>query len=146
MKAFYAIISVLNLQFTLLIAVVGGVLFFTGVLKEYVIVKIIWLILLGFSVLYAILTTLAKIFGLDKVQKKKRGRVQASSTQSQQPTEEKNVGVVDDNKNTNECVEETPRYYRVKQNPNMVMAEYNDRYELYDVSNGMMVKIRTDYK
>jgi hypothetical protein len=39
-----------------------------------------------------------------------------------------------------------PQYFRVKQNPNYVMAEFPDRYELYRLSGGNMIKVRTDYK
>lgn len=41
---------------------------------------------------------------------------------------------------------EVPRYFRVKQNPSFIMAEYSNRYELFRVENGQLVKIRTDYK
>ena len=40
-----------------------------------------------------------------------------------------------------------PRYYRVRQNPKYVMAEYPDRYELfYERSAGDWQYVRTDYK
>jgi hypothetical protein len=42
--------------------------------------------------------------------------------------------------------QETPRYYRVAQNPKYVMAEYSDRVELfYDSPRGLKY-VRTDYK
>lgn len=42
--------------------------------------------------------------------------------------------------------QEKPKYYRVKQNPNYVMAEYSDKYELYKITNGKLTLIRTDFK
>ncbi len=41
---------------------------------------------------------------------------------------------------------EEPKYFRVKNNPNYVMAEYSDRYELYQITNGKLTKVRTDFK
>ena len=41
---------------------------------------------------------------------------------------------------------EKPTYYRVKQNPNYVMADYSNRYDLFKISNGKLIFIRTDYK
>jgi hypothetical protein len=43
-------------------------------------------------------------------------------------------------------INKKPFYYRVSQNPQYIMAEYNDRYELfYEGKNGLKY-IRTDYK
>lgn len=39
-----------------------------------------------------------------------------------------------------------PKYYAVKQNRNYVMAEYEDRYELFVKCNGGLKRVRTDYK
>lgn len=39
-----------------------------------------------------------------------------------------------------------PKYYAVKQNRNYVMAEYEDRYELFVKYNGGLKRVRTDYK
>ena len=39
-----------------------------------------------------------------------------------------------------------PKYFRVKQNPNFVMAEYADRFELFKILDGQLVRIRIDYK
>ena len=39
-----------------------------------------------------------------------------------------------------------PKYYNVKQNKNYVMAEYEDRYELYLKTQSGLSKVRTDYK
>ena len=42
--------------------------------------------------------------------------------------------------------EEKPRYYKLKQNPDYVMAEYSDRYELFLITANGLKKVRTDYK
>ena len=39
-----------------------------------------------------------------------------------------------------------PQYFLVKQNPNYIMAEFEDRYELYEKTDKGLVKIRTDQK
>lgn len=41
---------------------------------------------------------------------------------------------------------ERVKYYRVKQNPAYVMAEFGDRVELYKEENGRLAYVRTDYK
>ena len=43
-------------------------------------------------------------------------------------------------------INKKPLYYRVSQNPKYVMAEYNDRYELFYESENGLKYIRTDYK
>ncbi len=45
-----------------------------------------------------------------------------------------------------ENAEERPRYYRVRQNPAYVMAEFSDRVELYREEGGRLQYVRTDYK
>ena len=42
--------------------------------------------------------------------------------------------------------DEKPRYYKLKQNPDYVMAEYSDRYELFLITAKGLEKVRTDYK
>lgn len=39
-----------------------------------------------------------------------------------------------------------PKYYSVRQNRDYVMAEYEDRYELFVKRDGGLQKVRTDYK
>ena len=39
-----------------------------------------------------------------------------------------------------------PKYYKVAQNPNYIMAEYPDRYELFKKTANGLVKVRTDLK
>ena len=43
-------------------------------------------------------------------------------------------------------VEEKPKYFKVKQNPNYIMAEYMDRYELLVKTESGLKLVRTDYK
>ncbi len=41
---------------------------------------------------------------------------------------------------------EKPKYYRVKQNPNYVMAEYSDRYELYYDDGNELKFVKVNFK
>ena len=43
-------------------------------------------------------------------------------------------------------VEEKPKFYRVAQNKNYLMAEYSNRVELFLITANGLQKIRTDYK
>lgn len=138
-KALYSIIILLNLQFALLVAVVGGILYFTGTLKSEG-AKIIFAAVAATSVLYAVIATFAKLFGLNKKKEKKTAKTKENTEERRQPTQT--------DYSSERIIEsaERPKYFRVEQNPNMVMAEYDDRYELFDVTDGTMKKIRTDYK
>ena len=89
------------------------------------------------SIIYAIVATLRKALGIDKKVKKSKG------VQIVQPQEEKVQPIKE--QSVPQTVEK-PRYFSVKQNPNYVMAEFNDRYELYLKTKDGLEKIRTDYK
>ena len=41
---------------------------------------------------------------------------------------------------------EKPKYFRVRQNSDYVMAEYSDRYELFKIVDGRLIYVRTDKK
>lgn len=137
-KAFYAVISLLNLQLTLFIAVIGLLLYLTGVLTDDSMVKTVVIVLGVLSVIYAIIATVYKIFGLGKKKttRQKPEKVMVKAESQEQTRVEEPIKIV----------ESKPRYYKVKQNQNLIMAEYDDRYELFEVVNGRMKKIRTDYK
>ena len=140
----YKLISLLNLQFTLLVLLIGAVLFLTGVMDANKTVRTIFQGVLIISAIYAILNTIKRLLGIEKKVKRSKGaqiinerqddrgvQVGTQTTLSQGPTIVK---------------EEKPMYFRVKQNPEYVMAEYSDRYELYRIVDGGLRKIRTDYK
>ncbi len=139
-RALYAVISLLNLQFTLFVAVVGLILYLTGVLTGNDVVKVCFIVLIAISLVYALVATLSKLFGLDKREKRvRREKVKEEEGEDYYPSSPT------EREYSSEGAEQ-PRYFRVKQNPNLIMAEYEDRYELYEVDGKNMKKIRTDYK
>ena len=142
----YKIISVFNLQLTLLLLLVGLVLYATGVFENNQTFLLIYQLVLISSVVYALITTVRKLLGLnkDKKEKVKRSKgVQMVSEEIQQTQQEQQPQVV---AMPAQSAVETPTYYRVKQNPEYVMAEYMDRYELFKIVDGKLKKVRTDYK
>jgi predicted membrane protein len=153
-KALYAIISILNLQFLLLVGALWLILYLTGATKDNLTVKIFLVVFAVLSVIYAVVITFIKLFGLNK-KEKKRGAdiVRPQSAKPQEVENDKNQVEEDlpppqpyQQESDIRKTEEQPKYFRVKQNSNMIMAEYSDRYELFDLSSGTMKKVRTDYK
>lgn len=133
----YKILSLFNLQPTLAVVLVGALLYFTGVMNANATVRFIFQIALILSFVYALIETVKNLLGLNKKVKKSKG-IEMVSVQDEQ---NKNPQTQQENSS-----ERKPVYYRVKQNPNLIMAEYLDRYELFKVENGALVKVRTDYK
>ena len=139
-KLLYAVISLFNLQFTLFVVLVGALLYFTGVLSSNQTVLLVFQAALIISVIYAILTTIKKLLGIGKKVKKSKGlQIVEPERKEEKEKEEETVSV-------SPQVDEKPKYYRVKQNPDFVMAEYSDKYELYRIGQNGLIKIRTDYK
>ena len=62
----YKILSVFNLHVTLLVALVGLVLFLTGALSASPTLSLVYKLILIFSVVYAIVSTLRGMLGLNK--------------------------------------------------------------------------------
>lgn len=141
-----------NLHFTLLLGLIGVVLYFTGALTNNRAVLVVFALLLVLSVVYAVMATIKKLLGLDKKVKRSKG-VQiidkpdvedyngAQQTPSPQP--QNNYGAY---VSAQPSQSEVPRYFRVRQNPSFIMAEYSNRYELFKMENGKLIKVRTDYK
>ena len=138
-KLIYAVISLFNLQFTLFVVLLGAVLYFTGVLSSNQTVLLVFQAALIISVIYAILTTIKKLLGIGKKIKKSKGMQIVEPERKEEKEKGKDTVSVAQ-------VEEKPKYYRVKQNPDFVMAEYSDKYELYRIGQNGLIKIRTDYK
>ena len=152
----YKILALFNLQFTLLIALIGVVLYFTGTLTGDGPIPIIFNVVLIASIVYAIFATIRKLLGLNKKVKKSKGMQIVEAGQ----TAKESMGVGSSNvasqyNDAGQVVEpqqiivenqDKPRYYRVKQNPQYIMAEYHDRVELYKISGTKLIKVRTDYK
>ncbi len=187
-KAIYAVLSFFHLQLTLLVAVVGAILFLTGVLSSNYTVKVLFFLALILSVVYAIVRIICSLLGIGK--KKKRGKVQVVKVDNVKGAETQNAYNVQTNAQTQresngtqeqeyigfeearnstwqkpigytspfertQATTQTPNfgnesqfigYFRVKQNPNYLMAEYTDRYELFVKTDGGLKKVRTDYK
>ena len=135
----YKIFALFNLQLTLLIALIGVILYFTGVFEQNTAILIVFYILLIISISYAILSTIKKLLGLDKKIKKSKGaQIIVAKTEEESSAETQ--------QEKNQPKTETPTYFRVKNHPDYVMAEYNDRYELFRKTEEGLKKIRTDYK
>jgi len=134
-KLIYKLAKILNLGATFFVSVVGLVVYLAGGFEDER-VKTIFIILFISSVVLALFLTIKKIF----FPKKKNKNVQIlKSAKGEEKTEE--VGVVEKQETT-----VYPKYFLVRQNKNLIMAEYSDRYELYKTENGKMYKLRTDYK
>lgn len=157
----YFLISCVNLQYAILVLLVGLVLFITGVFTSTPIVETIFFIVLAITIFLAIFLTIKKLLnGKGKRQKKKDvGDVSdfgTESTAKQNQVENENQNVVTlpiteqmEIARENGVTEKPvvyPIYFKVKQNNNYVMAEFEDRYELYYNSKKGLVRVRTDYK
>ena len=141
-KVLYKIIELLNLQVPLLFALVGLVMFLTGVFEKNPIVLTIFYVLLVVAIVSSIVATIKKLLGLDKRVKKSKGaQIVEVKTEKDIEKPEKT-----EKKETPKVKEDAPTYYRVKQNPNYVMAEYEDKYVLYKRTESGLKQIRTDYK
>ena len=138
-KLIYKRAKILNLGATFFVSVVGLVVYLAGGFEDER-VKTIFIILFISSIVLALFLTIKKIF----FPKKKNKNVQIlKSAKNEEKSEEKieEVGVVEKQATT-----VYPKYFLVRQNKNLIMAEYSDRYELYKTENGKMYKLRTDYK
>lgn len=148
----YSVLNFFNLHYTLLLGLIGMVLYFTGTLDKNRAVLIVYALLLVVSLVYAVIASVKKLLGLDKKVKRSKGVQIVGKVDTPQP----NVAVEPTVQNTNSpyteqyqpqpAPSEVPRYFRVRQNPSYVMAEYSNKFELYKVQNGQLVKVRTDYK
>ena len=143
-EAVYKVLSFFNLQFTLLVGFVGLILYVTGLFHKYPQIRVWFLVAIIASVFLGIFLFIRKLFKKSKKldEKAERGNVQTVRIESEtsEPKEEiaKPTPTVIQN--------DKPIYYNVAQNPNFIMAEYPDRYELYKKTSNGLVKVRTDLK
>lgn len=142
----YRVLSLFNLQLTILCLCVGAILYLTGALNSSDVLLVVYLIVLGLSVAYAVVATFRRILGLDK--KKDKKEIQRREPVVEQPVhqEYQPQQQIDVDFPTKTVENETPKYFKVKGHPDYVMAEYSNRYVLYKVVNGKMIEIRIDYK
>ncbi len=139
LKFIYKILSVFHLQFALAVLLIGVVLYFTGVVDKYYAIKLVLEIALVISAVYAIFATLNSLLG-GKKQKNKSHSVQIVDQDKQKKQE------VDGGAEEERQINQAPVYFKIKDNPEYVMAEHSDRYELFRITEKGLVKIRTDYK
>ncbi len=139
------VFQVFNLQFTLLIALFGCVLYLTGTLDKNPTILLIFQIALIISIVYAIVGTIKKTLGIDKKPKRSKGAQILAENNQSKSTEDTDTNQVQTQAKTQQT-EQKPMYFRVKNHPDYIMAEYLDRVELYKKTETGLRKIRTDYK
>ena len=147
----YKILKFFNLQLTLLVILVGVVLFFAGVFEGNAILEMLFFIILIASIFYGVVATINKILSPKKQDDNKRSKVEIIKSDDGEVSanaEELNAQNSENSFAFSEptCAIDKPKYYKVKQNPNFVMAEYLDRFELYEKTEKGLKKVRTDYK
>ena len=138
----YKIFAFFNLQLTLLLSLIGLVLYITGIFEKNSIVLIIFYVLLVLSIVYAIMGTIKRLLGIEKRVKKSKGAQIVNEQIDKQESAQEEANQV----KTEQVKKESPTYYTVKQNNNYIMAEYSDRYELFKKTEQGLKKVRTDYK
>ncbi len=163
-KVVYKVLSLFNLQLLLFVALVGLVLFLTGVMTSSSAVRIIFFVSLCFSIVYALVMTIRRLLGIGKKKNKKFGSVEVVEESKKEddqniiapapqptnppaynpPKESEREDVVEKYFRQEEPT--YPRYYNVRGRPGYVMAEYKDRYVLYQKTANGMKQIRTDVK
>ena len=149
-KFIYKILSVLNLQFALLVALLGIVLYITGVLSSNGVILLLYCLVFIASVVAAVIITVCKLLGIskeDNKKDKKKKKVEIVKDEQENKGQDSEQPLVSQPVMQVQSVSSPyPRYYNVKQNKNYVMAEYEDRYELYLRTQSGLSKVRTDYK
>ncbi len=154
LKFVYKIISAFNLQLTLLVLLIGFVVYLVGGFENGGVALVIFVIALAFSIFVAVFGTVKRLLGFGKKEKKgKRAQLVGVKEQKVVEQEQTEYQATPSQSAYATPVQtsfaprvERPVYYRVEQNPEYIMAEYSDRYELYKLSGGQMIKVRTDFK
>lgn len=144
LKKLYDVLCIFNLQFTLLVALVGVVLYFTGALSEHGGVLIAFCLSFIASVVLSIVLTIRKLLGLGK-KKEEKSKVQIVAQQPNSEGEQIAPSVAEQPQPVISAPK-YPVYYQVRQNKNYLYAEYEDRYELFQKTPQGLKRIRTDYK
>ena len=147
----FKILCLFHLQLTLLCAVFGCILEIAfGIVLKNKITFTIFHLIIALTIIYAIIKTLSVILGFDRRKKnKKKNTAEIVNKEPKKNKVKDNQPIIEEVKEVEKIEEKNidkPKYFRVKQNPKYVMAEYIDRYELfYDTGNGYKY-VRTDYK
>ncbi len=150
-KLVYKIIDTFNLQIALLVFLIGFIVFVIAGVEASGAIFTVFIVAMFASILLAVFGTVRNLLGLDKKPKKKRGAQIVDSQQvviEEQPKTyvASNIPQARQEQVEGQYQAQQPVYFRTKQNPDYVFAEFSDRYELYKISSGQLVKIRTDYK
>ncbi len=156
-KLIYNVLSLFHLQALLFVVVLGVILevatgkVFTGT------GGVLFGLAVTFTVIYAVIRTTAGVTnafsGLFGSKNKKNPTPNSDdededdgdeperiAPQRQEPKKRK------DKEKKKAYYREKPKYYKVRQNTDYVMAEYSDRYELFKIVDGRLVYVRTDKK
>ena len=145
LSAVYKIISLLNLQLTLLVVLIGLVLYLTGVFENRVYLVIFYFLII-LSIVFSIYGTIKKLLGIGKKVEKKKN-VQIIDKKADDELERaKKLEQEEESEQESPKNETYPKYYKVKQRENCIMSEFIDIYELFEKRNGEWVRIRTDKK
>ena len=153
----YKIIKAFNLHVTLFVLLLGIVLAIAGTINKEDSSFIVYLVVLGLSVVYAVIKTFNSIFKPNN--KKSSVKImKVSENQIEQQVQEQVKEQVQQQMQQFQPKSsayqpqpivpqvEKPRYYAVKNNPSYVYAEYSDRYELFLKTSTGLKKVRVDYK
>lgn len=146
LNAIYKVLKFFNLQLALLVALIGVVLYFSGVFENSVALEMIFYIVLIFSIIYAVIISVGKVLGIEwgkGKKEKKRSKIEIVEVEDkkEQAKQERWQDI-----EVKEEKEEKIKYFKVKQKPGYYMAEFEDRYELYYMTVNGLQKVRTDYK
>ncbi len=148
-KFLYKILKFFNLHVTLLIILVGIILFFAGVFEGNPVMETVFYVVLVASIFLGVIAAIERIlFPKKKDDKKKRNKVDIvkNTDQAGAPGVAQNTATSGAPTQMGNEVAEKPRYYKVKQNNDYIMAEYSDRYELFIKTPSGLRKVRTDLK
>lgn len=144
--ALYYVISFLHLTPLILLLVIGLIIeLTTSSISGGGIVAGVFKLLVALSIVYAVLKTAGRILGFGNKRKHKKSTAEIVEPKkrkklvAESQTEEKSSEI----KTKKEVY---PKYFKAKQNPNYVFAEYEDRYELFKIEKGKYAHVRTDYK
>ncbi len=147
----YYIISFLHLTPLILLAVFGLLIeLSSSAISTNTIFAGIFKLLIALSIVYAVLRTASAILGIGNKKRHKKSTAEIIKPKKREKqVEEKVETAYQQNQEVRqeEPVKQAyPKYYRAKQNPNYVFTEYEDRYELFKLTDGKYVYVRTDYK
>lgn len=134
----YKFFKLLNLHVSLIIAGAGLITYLAGGFSISYVKYGFYILLVG-SILLAILISFRKMG---------KGKGNRTGVQIVKKVEsEKQEEFIEEQKTEiNIKAEQYPKYFRSAKNPNLVWAEFEDRYELYKVEKGAMTLIRKDKK